>query len=564
MSASNSSSNDNVENIEEEKKKVLLALEAVFSPNTSHENRESADKYLTWFQRQRVAWMVCDKILVESSSSSSSSSSNYHGPFFAAQTLHTKCRTDVSTQLPPESLPSLRDSLLQQITIYSNNSSNTTSTTNTPIVTRLCMSLASLAVQMGWTSILQDAIQGFASSQKLVFQIIQYLPEEASSDRLILETEEPRQLFLSNLQKSSDTLLQYLWYHATNSPTEVQGVLQCLVSWIRYIHIPPQLLVQHAPLLQWVFFMLGQPTNTPNQVMELCVDVVVELFRLYPSEHDDNKELVHTLIPLAMSLEAPFFQQKEDEEIMRIYCRIFTEMGEAYMSLVVSPDKLNQEALVGLVLHCSSIPDTDIAHITLHFWYKFVSWLESLEPDEYRQLIVDNYTPQLLQLVSPICIQLMKYPTHDLMDDEHEEILKYRLAVCDTLDDCCRLLGGDIVLQQLGKYFQSLQQQQNQQQEWQPIEACLYALGAISRFIPSDEGTVLPPIMSILPNLPEQLQSTVNYIIGKYATWLHEHPQTLEPILQYLAQGLSSGKSESVVSSSAIAIKELCNCNSSC
>ena len=269
MSASSGNNNDNVENIEEEKKKVLLALEAVFSPNTSHENRESADKYLTWFQRQRVAWMVCDKILVESSnSSSSSSSSNYHGPFFAAQTLHTKCRTDVSTQLPPESLPSLRDSLLQQITIYSNNSSNTTSTTNTPIVTRLCMSLASLAVQMGWTSILQDAIQGFASSQKLVFQIIQYLPEEASSDRLILETEEPRQLFLSNLQKSSDTLLQYLWYHATNSPTEVQGVLQCLVSWIRYIHIPPQLLVQHAPLLQWVFFMLGQPTNTPNQVVE--------------------------------------------------------------------------------------------------------------------------------------------------------------------------------------------------------------------------------------------------------------------------------------------------------
>ena len=97
MSASSGNNNDNVENIEEEKEKVLLALEAVFSPGTSHENRESADKYLTWFQRQRVAWMVCDKILVESNSSGS----HHHGPFFAAQTVHTKCRTDVSTQLPP-------------------------------------------------------------------------------------------------------------------------------------------------------------------------------------------------------------------------------------------------------------------------------------------------------------------------------------------------------------------------------------------------------------------------------------------------------------------------------
>jgi len=90
--------------------------------------------------------------------------------------------------------------------------------------------------------------------------------------------------------------------------------------------------------------------------------------------------------------------QEEDEDGMRGYCRIFTEMGESYSSLILSHEEMNQGALVELVLRCSAIPDPDIAGITLHFWYRFVMGLEELEPFEYRQIKIDSFSGQLTRL----------------------------------------------------------------------------------------------------------------------------------------------------------------------
>ena len=128
------------DNVEEELRRVQLALSAVFSPAPPPGwSRELANTYLVQFQSLAVAWMVCDLLLT---------SQDLNHVFFAAQTLHTKCRTDV-TQLPPESLPSLRESLLTQLS----------KETASPVVkTRLAMAIAALAVQMSWTTIVTDLI----------------------------------------------------------------------------------------------------------------------------------------------------------------------------------------------------------------------------------------------------------------------------------------------------------------------------------------------------------------------------------------------------------------------
>ena len=115
---------------DQELPRVLLALQTVYSNNNNNNNnnnndnnpfhrRDVADKYLTSFQRTPVAWIVCDRLLSSSHSdehqhqmdSSQSTMLRTQRQFFAAQTLHAKCLTDVY-QLPTESLPSLRDSLI--------------------------------------------------------------------------------------------------------------------------------------------------------------------------------------------------------------------------------------------------------------------------------------------------------------------------------------------------------------------------------------------------------------------------------------------------------------------
>ena len=396
-------------------------------------------------------------------------------------------------------------------------------------------------------------------------------------------------------------------------------VLKCFLSWIIYIAIPPHLL-QHTPLLPWLFDIVSagdgnqyttsvfhaatitqqqhpsnHPSNHPSIVQgdmfDLATDVIIQLLQCYPSHHDSHMGLVHTLIPLVMALggssttvtnpttgtsstptaTTPFAKalHEEDSDALRAYCRIFAEMGESYTSLLFSPQDMNQSTLVEQILSCSSIPELEVATITLNFWYKFVTWMEDLQPYAYRQYQVDNFTPQLMKLVIA-CTSLLRYPQDwiDMAQDQQEDVYKNRFDVLETLEDCCRLLGGPVVLHQIGQSLQvectrvtSLPPDQ-QMQQWQGIESCLMALSATSRYISRDEDQILPFVMRLLPELPPTvhlLRASANKLIGAYAMWLDGHPNHLQPLLPYLAQSLSN---HDCASSAAVAIKELCeNCS---
>ena len=59
----------------------------------------------------------------------------------------------------------------------------------------------------------------------------------------------------------------------------------------------------------------------------------------------------------------------EGSDEARGLCRLFTEMGESYIKLILSPEPLNQVAVVQMVLDCTSHPDVDIGTIPLWFWW---------------------------------------------------------------------------------------------------------------------------------------------------------------------------------------------------
>jgi len=588
-------------NADEEIHRVLAALSTVFniststatstSTSTSTKSREAADRYLTQFQRSSIAWVVADRLLSSNSASSNDINNNnttasnnttqdIQVHFFAAQTLHTKCRADI-LQLDPAQFPSLRESLMNFLLL--NLQKKSTGSATHAIVTRLAMALSCLAVQMNWDTIMDDLLANLTNSplqqqpqmMQLVLSVAKILPEEANSERLLLTNEQQRHTFVQKMTLQAEQILSFLFYCASNSPeTKVrEQVLRCLHSWIRYVNIRPQLL-QQTQLIDFTFAILqAHDFNTySGDLFDLAVDVIIELLRCYPSNRRENMGLVHKFIPLVMALgydvHSPFRKAvlEEDEDGMRDYCRIFTEMGESYMSLIMSHEDLNQVQLVDLVLACSAIPDNEIATITLFFWCRFVTWLEDMEPYEYRQLQIDNFTPQIIQLVST-CIHLLKYPTdvESLADDRIDDIHKNRSYVDDTLGDCCRLLGGDLVLKNVGTILQTeverVSSLGNQGlQEWHTIEACFKALISTSRYIPNDESAVLPFVMRLIPTLPTSvsyLRNAANFMVGAFAQWLNRHSEQLHPILPFLAQGLSEAK---CASSAAVAIKQLCEC----
>ena len=180
------------ENVDEELVRIHHCLGAVFSASNPASpaatewwsQRALADRYLTSFQRTTVSWLVCDRLLQEGDTQSIPDSMvQQQRRFFAAQTLHSKCRVDMQ-ELPQESWVSLRDSLLAHLLRYR-------TTGGTALTTRLALAVSALAVQMGWCTIIQDLLANPAH-QDLVMLVLRVLPEECASDRLLMLEEDNR------------------------------------------------------------------------------------------------------------------------------------------------------------------------------------------------------------------------------------------------------------------------------------------------------------------------------------------------------------------------------------
>ena len=538
------------ENVEEEIQRVRLALDAVFSPQPATNNassnwweqRQLADRYLTSFQGTTVAWMVCDRLLQENSSPTQR--------FFAAQTLHTKCRADVF-QLPSASLPSLRDSLLVHLGTYATMG-------DVALTNRLAMAISALAIQMPWTSVVMDLLTAATNEpqkRNIVMQLFKVLPEECASDRLILIDENERYYMRDHMVSMSANVFRFI--QSWDGPSKI--AYEVLFTWIRHVPIQPNV-ITGSPLLEAAFSaLLNQET------MDIAADLVIETYRMYPSYVPSNQSLVQKMIPLSSNL--PFDQAlaSNDEDVLRTYCRVITEMAESYMSLILSTQFQDASKLVEWVLRCSSIPEIEISSITLHFWYRMVMDLETIEPYEFRQDLIDQYTPFLLQLIGMCSTNLMKFPADvsELSEDELDDVYRNRFYVSETVEDCCRLVGGHIVLDRLGKQLKNQVQLVGNKisTNWQEIESCLMCILSINKFIPSDEAAFLPFVFELIPRLPQDihpLRTTTSKLIGKYALWLVTHPHLLQPLMPFLAQGLSI---PSCSAAAALSIKELCGCS---
>jgi hypothetical protein len=455
---------NNTMTMDPETQRVISALTTIYSVSSfTSADRDQANQYLTQFQRSVMAWEISDRLLSMDTHTHTHTLTQTSNDlmvqtqiyFFAAQTIHTKCRSDM-LQLPSSSWTSLRESLLHHLTRFCNEFFHSGASAGKmhiggsyfrPIVSRLAMALCALSVQMQWYDVVDQLVLGASPSStssssstnnnstssasghfhipneaniSLVLEMAQMLPEEATSYRLLVQDKNVRQGFIQGLIDKSHIVFQF--FHAivcqyqpssigssssshdsaatgmnTSGPDGGAGggnrnvslqtsikiqeqILKCIHAWIRYINIPAKVL-QESPLFDWTFSILHSydANNAHNQgdMFELSVDVIIEILRCYPSDSEWNVGLVQKMIPLVMALAeqqsqqqhlSPFQKalQNEDEDGMRAFCRIFTEMGESYMSLIMHHEDLNQVALVELVLNCSALPDHGAYHTHIH------------------------------------------------------------------------------------------------------------------------------------------------------------------------------------------------------
>lgn len=536
---------------------VQQALNQVY--NGSGPDHRKADRWLQQFQMTEEAWAVADSLLAMSGA-------ELQVTFFAAITLHHKIRYDFH-ELPASAIPSLKATLTRHLIKWA-----TAKDLRPAVVTRLCLSLAALAVQVNWNGAVQELSTAIMSasppdqqgrSARVLLELMKFLPDECCNTRVAVE-DNTREDFRQHLCSSTPLLLNFLGDLRGGSLGQdvivQETIFQCLQSWVRYTEIPPEELSAH-PLLPAAFDALSN-----SDLFEASIDLLIEVLRTY-SRPEQSMPIVQLVVPRTMELQPAYVRsvQEEDEDVARGLCRLFTELGEAYMDLLMWQQDLGQLALAEIMLLCTGHPNHEIATIPLHFWYAFCRSLDRLDPPDLKQAKLDVFSPCLTRLVG-VLLRLMCYPedVDQRTEDQVDDLKRHRYDVSDVLNDCSRVLGGvtilGLVLQQLEQELASFmsQSQDTQATSWHMVEACLFGVRSVARGVPHDENNVMPHVMAMLLRLPPtnfHIRYTANLVVGRYSEWLKRHPAELPAMFQFLLGGFGTPECAAAAST---AIKDVC------
>ena len=450
--------------VPEETHRIKSALRTVFS-NTGigtsplEASRDAADAYLTSFQPLTISWMVCDILLREKGDSDQSYEAAKR--YFAAQTLHSKCRYDIE-QLPMDSLPSLRESVLSVIF-----ESDVSYYSNKPFITRLSLAIAALGVHMNWTTVISDLIthcsnhyQTPSSDANFILKTLELLgrmPEE-----LNLRTKIDVDCYIAEARKNTSLLFQFLDYcwdqsqsdQSIFSPKDREQILRqlcnCIDAHVYFIGIDQEALNQTNTVAKMSQIMIM--TSSTGQLHDSAADALITIIRSMDINlnHNVHATAMIQVLQASVALARSFNPSTLDEEVTRMYVRIFSEMGERFCPALGMKAIENQEiqsglnTLIEILLQCMDL-DINIAVVTLQFWFKFVNDTVGYDYD-----LMDIYDVQLKQLLTK-CVRRLKYPedfgnVREFLED-NDNFEENRFAILDLLEDVCRLTGTSFYIQ---------------------------------------------------------------------------------------------------------------------
>uniref|UniRef100_A0A1B6FRA0 Transportin-3 n=1 Tax=Cuerna arida TaxID=1464854 RepID=A0A1B6FRA0_9HEMI len=518
---------------------VYQAVFALYrNPDTAE--KEKASMWLNDLQRSVFAWKVADEMLHQQHDTESC--------YFAAQTMRTKIQLAFH-ELPPEAHNSLRDSLLEHI-------AKVNESTKSIIVTQLCLALADLALQMPtWQKPVLDLINQFnARAVSPLLEVMTVLPEEVNSRTLRLGANR-RQQVLQELTACVPVVSSFLNACLASGGDNVQvqvKVLRCFTSWVQIQAFTLPEVAENA-VVGYAFQILCNRQES-CQLHDAAADCVCALLQCL--EDNNNQQVLELqLFTGVMALEEGFHLSvaHEDQEKSVNYCRIFTELAEAFLEKIVngSTDTKPHYALkiLDLVLTCVGHHDYEVAAITFNLWYR-------LSEDLYQKnndMLVTVFKPYVARLIEALCRHCQMEPDHEGLLEDGDDFMDFRTKVSELIRDVVFIVGSSNCFRQM---FMSLQ---SPGVTWDSSEAALFIMQAVAKNIIPEENDVVPKVVEAILNLPPNTHVAVRYtsilLLGELCEWIEKHPESLEPVLNCLLCGLQQPQ---LACAAATALQSVC------
>ncbi|CAH2013492.1 unnamed protein product [Acanthoscelides obtectus] len=507
---------------------VLSAISTLYN-NPNRSEKEQASQWLLQLQKSVHAWTVADELL--------QAKKDVESCYFAAQTMRTKIHQSFH-ELPLEVHTSLRDSLLNHV-------SQITEAASTVVVTQLCLALADLILQLpSWQKPALDLITRFSQNHIWpLLEVLTVLPEELET-RSVRLGENRRMEVLDDMKFCAPTVSEFLKHccnmYGTNWHDHIQvnvKILRCFTSWISIGAISLNDIADHMIINRAFEILNFKPQNEKETLAgafhEAATDCICTLLHCL-EDNNNQMELENFLFNNIVNLEVPYHMSvaNEDQGKAMDYCRLFTELAETMLEKIVSQSSPKQmhyaTKVLDLVLICVGHHDYEVAEITFNLWYVLSEELYQRNNKEITEL----FRPYIERLITALCRHCQMEPDYEGLLDDGDEFKDFRLKVSDLIKDIVFIVGSSSCFRQM---FMSLQEPGV---TWEVSEAALFIMQAVAKNVLPSENEVVPKVAEAILSIPENTHIAVRYtsvlLLGELCEWIEKHPDTLDPVLNFL------------------------------
>lgn len=518
---------------------VYQAVQALYhDPDPA--GKERASVWLEELQRSMYAWEISDQLL--------QLKQDVESCYFAAQTMKMKIQTSFY-ELPPETHLALRDSLLSHIQSLKDLSP--------VIVTQLALAIADLALQMAsWKGCVHTLIEKYSddiSSMSFLIEILTVLPEEVHSRSLRIGANRRTEIVedLAFCSTSVIALLETCVEKSGNDEKMLIKVFRCLGSWFNLGVLDSNFMASNHLII--VLFQVLQGHDTSTNLHEAASDCVCS--SLYAIENVDiHVALAMQLFKGVLTLETAYHMAVAREDLDKVlnYCRIFTELCETFLEMIVrSPGQgMGDLRTLELLLICAGHPQYEVAEISFNFWYRLGEHLYKTNNPALHNV----FRPYIQRLLHSLARHCQLDPDHEGIPEDTDDFGEFRVRVSDLVKDVIFLVGSMECFSQL---YSTLREGNP---PWEVTEAVLFIMSAIAKSIDPENNPTLTEVLEQIVLLPQNVHMAVRYtsieLVGEMSEVVDRNPRFLDPVLNYLMKGL---REKPLASVAAKAIHNICS-----
>ena len=167
---------------------------------------------------------------------------------------------------------------------------------------------------------------------------------------------------------------------------------------------------------------------------------------------------------------------EDDDEGLGL-CRLFCEMGEAYLPMIASERDCNQASIVEVLMACTEFPSRKVSQVPFSFWYHLAKAISKTEDAALQQKLRSVMSSTYVRLAR-LCVRLSARTENDLdgedKDADSDEYESHRQDLFEALGDCCCVIGNQAVLEAIAEELKVAAAPEHATNDG--IESCLFAL----------------------------------------------------------------------------------------